>query len=200
MNLNNCYNYKNYLICDDYDLGICILDSDTKEIIKNSLPDEEYAELIIDNNFEEDKENYFYIDYTIIYGDNSIRYYNEKILAKSKTEAELKLKNKLLNSGIDIKRNLVDVNVKEWSNEMKNNKQKIKEAFEYAGIKNISSKEAYDMDIFYDILINVFGVPSEAIDLVLRINGDNIKTYNDILYVETGYGDLNQIGDDDIGE
>ena len=75
------------------------------------------------------------------------------------------------------------------------NKQKIKEAFSYNGIDEITSQEAYDADVFSDILTEIFGVSKEAIDLVVKINGDNIDTYNDILEVVTGYKDLEQIND-----
>lgn len=73
------------------------------------------------------------------------------------------------------------------------NKNKIKEAFDYAGISEITSKEAYEADVFYDILVELLGISKEAVDLVLSINGENEETYNDILRATTGYNDLDQI-------
>lgn len=44
----------------------------------------------------------------------------------------------------------------------------------------------------YDYLINS-GIATESeVDLVISINGDNEETYNDILYVRTGYRDFEQ--------
>lgn len=78
-------------------------------------------------------------------------------------------------------------------NSIASNIQQIKEEFNYAGITGVTSREAYDADIFYDILVELLGINKEAVDLVLKINGNNIKTYNDILEVTTGYKDLSQI-------
>lgn len=46
------------------------------------------------------------------------------------------------------------------------------------------------MDILnnmYDFLVNYCIATEEEINLVTTINGNNIKTYEDILYVRTGY-------------
>lgn len=70
---------------------------------------------------------------------------------------------------------------------------KIKEAFSYAGIEEITSQEAYDADVYYEILTELLGIDKYAVNLVLNINGNKLKTYNDILKATTGYEDLSQI-------
>lgn len=59
------------------------------------------------------------------------------------------------------------------------------------------------MDILnkmYDFLVKYGIATEEEIDLITRINGDNIKTYEDILYIRTGYQAFYQLskweGDD----
>lgn len=42
----------------------------------------------------------------------------------------------------------------------------------------------------YDYLENYMGVSEETLVVVAKINGDNCKTYEDILYVLTGYSDF----------
>ena len=42
----------------------------------------------------------------------------------------------------------------------------------------------------YDYLENYMGVSEETLTVVSKINGDNYKTYEDILYVLTGYSDF----------
>ena len=42
----------------------------------------------------------------------------------------------------------------------------------------------------YDYLENYMGVSEETLVVVAKINGDNCKTYEDVLYVLTGYSDF----------
>lgn len=42
----------------------------------------------------------------------------------------------------------------------------------------------------YDYLENYMGVSEETLTVVSKINGDNCKTYEDVLYVLTGYSDF----------
>lgn len=42
----------------------------------------------------------------------------------------------------------------------------------------------------YDYLENYMGVSEETLMVVSKINGDNCKTYEDVLYVLTGYSDF----------
>lgn len=42
----------------------------------------------------------------------------------------------------------------------------------------------------YDYLENYMGLSEETLMVVSKINGDNCKTYEDILYVLTGYSDF----------
>lgn len=42
----------------------------------------------------------------------------------------------------------------------------------------------------YDYLENYMGVSEETLMVVSKINGDNYKTYEDVLYVLTGYSDF----------
>ena len=51
-------------------------------------------------------------------------------------------------------------------------------------IKNMTERE------MYDYLENYMGVSEETLVVVAKINGDNCKTYEDILYVLTGYSDF----------
>lgn len=51
-------------------------------------------------------------------------------------------------------------------------------------IKNMTEQE------MYDYLENYMGVSEETLVVVTKINGDNCKTYEDILYVLTGYSDF----------
>lgn len=51
-------------------------------------------------------------------------------------------------------------------------------------IKNMTERE------MYDYLENYMGVSEETLVVVTKINGDNCKTYEDILYVLTGYSDF----------
>lgn len=71
-------------------------------------------------------------------------------------------------------------------------KTKVRE-FLYQG-KKMTSQEAYDDGAFDDILEEL-GVSKESVKLVVNINGDSLKTYNDILYAVTGYNDLEQINE-----
>lgn len=73
-------------------------------------------------------------------------------------------------------------------------KTKIAE-FIYDG-KSMSSREAYDEGVYYDILEEL-GLSTEVIDAVIAINGNSIETYDDLLNYHTGYNDLDQINDDD---
>jgi len=45
----------------------------------------------------------------------------------------------------------------------------------------------------YDYLIDTYIATKEEITLVECINGTSVETLNDILYVRTGYRDLEQI-------
>lgn len=51
-------------------------------------------------------------------------------------------------------------------------------------IKNMTERE------MYDYLENYMGVSEETLVVIAKINGDNCKTYEDILYVLTGYSDF----------
>ena len=46
-----------------------------------------------------------------------------------------------------------------------------------------------------EILINQFGVSQETIDMVTNINGTHEETFNDILYVASGYRSFEQLAD-----
>lgn len=49
-----------------------------------------------------------------------------------------------------------------------------------------------ELNDIYDYFIN-YGIATEnEIDLVTAINGYNEETFNDILYVKTGYRDMEQ--------
>ena len=51
-------------------------------------------------------------------------------------------------------------------------------------IKNMTERD------MYDYLENYMGVSEETLMVVSKINGDNCKTYEDVLYVLTGYSDF----------
>lgn len=51
-----------------------------------------------------------------------------------------------------------------------------------------------DLEKAFNILIEYGVATEEEIDLVTAINGYNDEAVNDILYVRTGYRDLEQIG------
>lgn len=51
-------------------------------------------------------------------------------------------------------------------------------------IKNMTERD------MYDYLENYMGVSEETLMVVSKINGDNWKTYEDVLYVLTGYSDF----------
>ena len=51
-------------------------------------------------------------------------------------------------------------------------------------IKNMTERN------MYDYLENYMGVSEETLTVVSKINGDNCKTYEDVLYVLTGYSDF----------
>ena len=42
----------------------------------------------------------------------------------------------------------------------------------------------------YDYLAEVIGVNEDAINMLIGINGDNQQTYNDALFYQTGYRDI----------
>lgn len=95
---------------------------------------------------------------------------------------------------------------KKYFNDVLNGKFKVLDVEEYGTInktkvqefikngRNISSQEAYDEDLFDDILLEL-NVPNEVIRAVVSINGNSLDTYNDILYYATGYNDLEQINE-----
>ena len=49
----------------------------------------------------------------------------------------------------------------------------------------------------YDYLVYNGIATDEEIKLVTQINGDNIDTYEDILYARTGYRNFEQLEDED---
>ena len=49
-----------------------------------------------------------------------------------------------------------------------------------------------------EFLIDIIGVSEEAVDLVEYINGRSIETYEDILFVRTGYRDFQQFQEDEL--
>lgn len=49
-----------------------------------------------------------------------------------------------------------------------------------------------ELNEYYDYLVNYGIATEEEIDLVTAINGYNEETLDDILYVRTGYRDLEQ--------
>ena len=49
----------------------------------------------------------------------------------------------------------------------------------------------------YDYLVHNGIATDEEIKLVTQINGDNIDTYEDILYARTGYRNFEQLEDED---
>lgn len=50
-------------------------------------------------------------------------------------------------------------------------------------IKNMTERDMYDY-------LESMGVSEETLTVVSKINGDNCKTYEDVLYVLTGYSDF----------
>ena len=49
----------------------------------------------------------------------------------------------------------------------------------------------------YDYLVDNGVATGEEIKLVTQINGDNIDTYEDILYARTGYRNFEQLEEED---
>lgn len=49
-----------------------------------------------------------------------------------------------------------------------------------------------ELNDIYDYFINYEIATEDEIDLVTAINGYNEETFNDILYVKTGYRDMEQ--------
>lgn len=49
-----------------------------------------------------------------------------------------------------------------------------------------------ELDDIYNYFINYEIATEDEIDLVTAINGYNEETFNDILYVKTGYRDMEQ--------
>ena len=49
----------------------------------------------------------------------------------------------------------------------------------------------------YDYLVDNGVATDEEIKLVTQINGDNIDTYEDILYARTGYRNFEQLEEED---
>lgn len=58
--------------------------------------------------------------------------------------------------------------------------------------RKITSKEAYNADVYYEILNKLLGVSEEALNLVIAINGEFIETYNNVLFAITNKRDLSQ--------
>lgn len=50
-----------------------------------------------------------------------------------------------------------------------------------------------NLDKYFDYLVDTQTATREEIELVTSINGWNEKSFDDILYVRTGYRDLEQI-------
>ena len=55
-----------------------------------------------------------------------------------------------------------------------------------------------DTDFIYDYLVEQLYFDEDTLDLVTKAFGDNIDTYNKILYVKYAY-DFDQIYENDIG-
>ena len=49
-----------------------------------------------------------------------------------------------------------------------------------------------NLDQYYDYLINYELVSKETMDIVTRLNGYNEKTLDELLYVVSGYRDIEQ--------
>ena len=47
-------------------------------------------------------------------------------------------------------------------------------------------------DQMWDVLVNDCGISEETLQALTSINGNNEKTYNDLLYWKTGYRDFEQ--------
>lgn len=58
-------------------------------------------------------------------------------------------------------------------------------------MKRVICSEKMSQDDMRETLENWVAVPDEAISLVESINGKSEQTYQDILYVYTGYHDFN---------
>lgn len=54
-----------------------------------------------------------------------------------------------------------------------------------------------NLDKYFDYLVETGTATGNEIDLVTKINGWNEKAFDDILYVRTGYRDLEQIAEYD---
>lgn len=54
----------------------------------------------------------------------------------------------------------------------------------------------YTLDEKYEILRDYVGVPVEVMSCMTAVNGENSKTYMDILYWATGYNDFAQYLED----
>lgn len=49
-----------------------------------------------------------------------------------------------------------------------------------------------ELDLYYNYLIDMEIVSEDALRLVTHINGYNEKTFDDVLYCQTGYRDIEQ--------
>ena len=63
---------------------------------------------------------------------------------------------------------------------------------------NATSEEK--KDIYYNALIDNHLATAESIDLVLMINGSSLETYKEILYCLTGYEEIINYFEEEIGE
>lgn len=55
-------------------------------------------------------------------------------------------------------------------------------------------------DIYYNAMIDNHLATAETINLVLMINGSSLETYKEILYCLTGYQEIINFFEDEIGE